>query len=53
MSRKRLKKKRRIRVALSVGPDFWKEFTSICWAQGVAPGRMVEAMWQHLNEAKR
>jgi hypothetical protein len=53
MSRKRLKKKRRIRVALSVGPDFWKEFTSICWAQGVAPGRMVEAMWQHLNEVKR
>jgi hypothetical protein len=53
MSKKRPKKKRRIRVALSVCPDFWKEFTSICGAQGIAPGRMVEAMWQHLNEVKR
>lgn len=53
LSKNRLKKKPRVRVALSVCPDFWATFTSICAAQGIAPGRMLEAMWEHLNERKK
>jgi hypothetical protein len=52
MSKNRTKRKRRVRVALSVCPDFWEAFTSICASQGIAPGRMVEAMWQHLTREK-
>jgi hypothetical protein len=45
---KRPKKKRRIRVAISVCPDFWREFVDICANCGMAPGRMLEALWKHI-----